>query len=578
MNNIKIGAKLTAAFVTLIVALIATGLYLINGLKAVGEHSTMLYERGAVPLGLLVKTAEQAQELRVLTRELRLAETVGDRDTVVGDINVSQSILKDVIGQQIQLAINAQERQALEELQALVDEYVREIKAYANTIDSDGDHASRDRRIEGIAMSFMDAGGRTIEQKVGSTGEISKDNLVFVNNTVRTSIFILIAAVLVAGLFGLYLIISITQPLKILVGKIDKISEGDMTSRVSLDRGDELGLLARSVDNLASRLQSIMKNLRINSDALAGASEELAAVSRQLASGAEETVAQSNAVASTTEEMAVNINAMAHGAEDASSNANEVAGAAEQMSVNMNTIASAMEEMTMSINQISENTNEVRKVAIEATGKSTNATSAMNELGEAAKEIGQVTGVIKKIADKTNLLALNATIEAASAGEAGKGFAVVASEIKELANQSAQSADDIARRIEGIQTGTNNAVDVIRDVSDIILKINSSVEAISDNVEQQTRASGEIASNVAQANTGARRVASAIAEVARGGSEVSHNASEAAKGATHVSSSIVGMNQAAQDSAQGATQVNQSANDLTKIADELRQTVVQFRV
>ena len=397
-------------------------------------------------------------------------------------------------------------------------------------------------------------------------------------NDARRQTFAIFGVSIALIVFGFYLVISITRPLKVMVEDIDKISEGDMTLRVNLNRRDELGDLGKSVDNLASRLQRIMGNLRVHADTLAGDSEELSAVSRQLAGGAEETAAQSNAVASTTEEMAVNINAMASGAEEASVNANEVAGAAEEMSVNISTISGAMAEMNQSINRISESTAGVRKVAMEATNKAADATGAMNTLGAAAKEIGQVTDVIKKIADKTNLLALNATIEAASAGAAGKGFAVVAGEIKELANQSAQSADDIARRIDGIQSGTNSAVEVIHAVSDIIMKINQSIEAIADNVDQQTRASGDITNNVEQADTGARRIASAIAEVARGSGDVSRNAGEAAKGATLVSSNVVGMNQVAKDSAQAATQVTQSAGNLAGIAEELKKAVAMFKV
>jgi len=202
----------------------------------------------------------------------------------------------------------------------------------------------------------------------------------------------------------------------------------------------------------------------------------------------------------------------------------------------------------------------------------------MNNLGIAAKEIGQVTDVIKKIADKTNLLALNATIEAASAGEAGKGFAVVASEIKELANQSAASADDIARRIEGIQGETNNAVNVISDVSNIIVKINQSVEAIAGHVGQQTKASNEIARNVAQANTGAKRVAGAIAEVAKGSRDIARNASEAAAGATNVSQNVVGMRESARKSSESASQVNGSAENLSKMAEQLRTVMSKFKV
>ncbi|MDR0311873.1 MAG: methyl-accepting chemotaxis protein [Acidobacteriota bacterium] len=577
MNNIKIGVKLMATFLIIVFMMIITGLYLTNGLKTVDEHSILLYEKGAIPLGLLVETAEQAQELRIQAREIQITKNKNERDAALKNIEASHSVLNDVINQQIQMAFKEDERLHLLELQSLIDEYVKEVKIYAEAIDRGGSNVLPDK-VNELAGKFMKTGGEVIELEIGAIGELSKNNEEFVDRTIRNSVAILITAALIAATLGFYLVASITRPLKVLVGVINKISEGDMTSRANLKRGDELGILAGAVDNLSSKLQGIMKNLHVNSDTLAGASEELSVVSRQLASGSEETAAQSNTVASTAEQMAVNINAMASGAEEASVNASEVAGAAEQMSVNMSTIASSMNEMSVSINEIAENTNDVRKVVTEATGKAADATSAMSKLGVSAMEIGHVTEIIKKIADKTNLLALNATIEAASAGEAGKGFAVVAGEIKALANQSAQSADDIARRIEGIQSGTNNAVNVIRDVSEIIIKINKSVESISGHVDQQTKASNEIASNIAQANTGAKRVAGSIGEVAKGAGDVSRNAGEAAKGAVHVSTSVSDMIQVARDSAQGAAQVSQSAGDLSKIADELRHTVAQFKV
>jgi methyl-accepting chemotaxis protein len=371
---------------------------------------------------------------------------------------------------------------------------------------------------------------------------------------------------------------SITSPLKSMERVFKVIGEGDFTPTLAVKSKDEIANISHSFNDTLDKIRKLIASIKNQTASLVSVSDELSSVSKQLASGAEKSASQGDSVASTTEEMAVNINAMASGAEQASVNANEVAGAAEQMSTNMNTVAAAIEEMSSSISQIAANAGEARKVAVAATEKSKNATGVMGKLGTAAKEIGQVTDVIKKIADKTNLLALNATIEAASAGEAGKGFAVVAGEIKELANQSAQSADDIAHRIEGIQQGTGDAVNVINDVSDIIVKINQSVEAIAGHVEQQTKASNEIASNVAQASTGSKRVASAIGEVAKGANDVSRNAGEAAKGAANVSNSTAGMSEAAKNAVHGAAQVNQSAVDLSKIAGELKSTVSKFKV
>jgi len=396
------------------------------------------------------------------------------------------------------------------------------------------------------------------------------------NSIIIVSILSIMAGIIVAFFIGR----SIAKPIARVTDTLKDISEGegDLTHTIVINSKDEVGLLALYFNKTLEKIKNLIITIKNQTESLTSVSGELSLVSKQLASGAEETVSQSNMVASTAEQMSVNINAMASGAEQASVNANEVAGTAEQMSTNMNAVAAAIEEMSASIGQIASNAGEARNVAMVATEKSKDATSVMDKLGIAAKEIGHVTDVIKKIADKTNLLALNATIEAASAGAAGKGFAVVASEIKELANQSATSADDIARRIEGIQNGTGDAVQVISDVSDIIAKINQSVEAIAGHVGEQTKSANEIAHNVSQASIGSRRVAGAVGEVAKGANNVSRNASEAAKGANDVSNNISSVNSVAKQSAQGASQVNKSAMDLSKIAGDLKDTVSKFKV
>ena len=401
-----------------------------------------------------------------------------------------------------------------------------------------------------------------------------------VYSMIEVAIYVSIAVIIVVIIVAVYMSNSISKPIIKVTNTIKDISygEGDLTQNIKVQSKDEVGDLASYFNKLMEVLRKPISETKTVLEQLTSSSKELFSVSNEVSASSEETVSTASNVASTAEEMSVNINAMAGGAEQASVNANDVASSAEQMSMNMNTIAAAIEEMSASISEISNNADEARKVAGEATTKSGEATSTMNRLGVAAKEIGQVTDVIKKIADKTNLLALNATIEAASAGEAGKGFAVVAGEIKELANQSATSADDIAQRIDSIQDETNNAVDVIRDVSDIIAKINQSIQAIAGHVGQQTKASNEIASNVAQSSTGAKRVASAIGEVAKGSRDIARNASEAATGATHVSENVSNMREAARRSSEAASYVSTSAEKLLKMAEQLRAVMSKFKV
>jgi methyl-accepting chemotaxis protein len=554
MKNIKLGPKLIVSFLFTAILTAFMGIYLIEKLKYVDGNSEEIYEKALIPLGLLAETGYLAQEMRIQAREWKLAKTDEGRVAALKTLDGLNAALKDLIEQQKDRVIHELGKRPLNEMLAVANNFTEEMHAFAKT------HTDR-CPLSGITTadftpSLLNAGaelrnafGAAKDMRTGNANKLSAESREAVSKATTLSIQILIAVLLISIALGIFLTRSTLHPLNIVVEALSKIEKGDMTVRVNLDRKDELGILSKALDSLSAKLQSIFRNLRQNSDTLAGSAEELSSIGRQ--------------VVGATEQVATNISAMASGAEEASVNTNEVAGSAEQMSTNMNTIASAVEEMSASISQISGNAGEANKVASEATAKACEATEVMNKLGAAAKEIGQVTDVIKKIADKTNLLALNATIEAASAGEAGKGFAVVAGEIKELANQSSKSADDIAHRIDSIQVGTNNAVAVISGVSDIITRINQSVEAISNHVDQQTKASNEISSNVAQANIGAKRVASAVSEVAKGSRDIARNAGEAAKNAT---------------SLQGAKHINQGADELAKMASDLKSVLSQFKV
>lgn len=393
-------------------------------------------------------------------------------------------------------------------------------------------------------------------------------------------LIIIIAAVCVGSIVTISILFarSISRPINELVSTAKLIADGDFTKQVNVTRGDEIGMLGSTFNHMVEDLREVITTIKGNSETVSSSSEELSSISTQLASGAEEIVSQVTNVSSATEQMSNNINTMASASEEMSVNASTVSTTAEQLSSNMNMVASAVEEMTSSINEVAKNAKETAVVSNDAAKMSSNATSTMDLLGEAAREIGNVTEVIKRIAEQTNLLALNATIEAASAGEAGKGFAVVANEIKELANQSAQAAEDIAKKIEGVQANTSEAVKVIADVSDIIKSINESVTVINDAVAQQTSAANDISSNVSEANTGVSNIASSISEVAIGATDVAKNASEAATGANDVSSNIHGVNSAAESASVSANEVNKSASDLARVSGELQSVVQKFIV
>ncbi len=192
--------------------------------------------------------------------------------------------------------------------------------------------------------------------------------------------------------------------------------------------------------------------------------------------------------------------AIAIDSRDAATDANVAREGAEAATHSAKELTSAIREIARQIDRAASST----KQAVVRTNE---AEAVFATLSSNVTEIGEVAKLIAVIAGRTNLLALNATIEAARAGEAGRGFAVVASEVKNLAQETGQSTSRIATRIAAIEASTKDAVmavaAILTSVSDL-QEISSTVAAA---VEQQSAATAEIAESVRRSAEAADRVA-----------------------------------------------------------------------
>jgi methyl-accepting chemotaxis protein len=373
-----------------------------------------------------------------------------------------------------------------------------------------------------------------------------------VNAMIKHNLLVGMIVLVVVGLLIFVFSLQMIKPINDAVAGLKDISEGDgdLTKRLTVSSGDEVGILSQAFNTFIEKLQTMITDITQGVDTLSSSSSELSSIAEEMSSSAEQTSGKSNTVATAAEEMTANMNS--------------VSAAMEQSSTNINTVASAAEEMSSTINEIAQNAEKARGISINAVGKVNESTGKMNELGVAAQAIGQVVETITDISEQVNLLSLNATIEAARAGEAGKGFAVVANEIKDLAKQTSEASMDIKAKIDNIQESSSGTLAGMKEISAVITEVNDIVSTIATAVEEQSSATREISENISQASQGIE--------------EVNQNVSQSSIVADEITKDITDVNQSSSDMADRSGQVSLSAEDLSKLAAKLDEMVGRFKV
>ncbi|MFH1217181.1 MAG: methyl-accepting chemotaxis protein [Pseudomonadota bacterium] len=329
---------------------------------------------------------------------------------------------------------------------------------------------------------------------------------------------------------------------------IELVGSGDLTQHVTVV--SEMDTFGKSLNQMIDNLSSLVRGILDNAHELTSSSRDLSEVSTHLSASSEEISSQAANIAGATEEISVNTQ--------------NVADTVRQIAQSMQSAASATEEMSASIAEIGSNSEKGMQITRTALDKASAATQAITALDQLAGEISEVTRVIGEISEQTKLLALNATIEAARAGEAGKGFAVVAGEVKELARQTSEATGNIAARINEVQSGTQQAVSIISEVTEIVGQVNDSSALITSSVGEQVTVAQDIAASVAQANDGTNSISTALEELSSGTGEVSSN--------------IQHVNQGTTDNSKGITQISAAADRLADLARQLEEMMARFTI
>lgn len=386
----------------------------------------------------------------------------------------------------------------------------------------------------------------------GLVGELSA-MMAAKKSSAGTALAVVTALMLIAlGASGAAVIVlarSITGPIRTLSSAMTDLAKGDTATAIEgVDRGDEIGLMARAVaffkENLIKANELTARELE-ETNRRGARTARVTALADRFDADVGTLLHSVTAASAQLQSTATSLTATA---EETSRQAGVVAVASNETSSNVQTVAAAAEELSSSVLEIGRQVTHSAGIAQKAVEEADRTNMKMRVLTEAAAKIGNVVDLITEIASQTNLLALNATIEAARAGDAGRGFSVVATEVKSLAAQTGKATEDIRRQIDAIQASSSDAVIAISGITGTISTINEIVASIASAVEEQSAATQEIARNV----------------------------QDAAQGARAISDNIAGVTGAADDTGASANQVLLASDDLARQSRTMRQQVETF--
>ncbi|HSP17060.1 MAG TPA: methyl-accepting chemotaxis protein [Thermoanaerobaculia bacterium] len=358
--------------------------------------------------------------------------------------------------------------------------------------------------------------------------------------------------------------------------KLKSVAETvDTRSRTVIDRVDEQRSIIDETYHSIDKLNGGVRKITDNVEALSAASEETSSSMLEMVASMEEVSRHTDTLWSSVEETASATHEMVTSISEVDQNAvyltnfvTETSASMVEMSASIaqvETNAQRSYDLTLAVADAAESGMKAVRETIEGMEQIRQSVTASNavvsRLGERSVAIGRILTVIEDVAEQTNLLALNAAILAAQAGEYGKGFSVVAAEIRELSERTASSTRDIGNLIGAVQEEVQNALQTMSSGSRL-------VEQGVSLSHQAGKALTKILDSATKASGMGKEIASATREQASGSATVTRAVDQLQEMVKQIGSATA-------QQGQGSDHIMKAVESMREVTKYVRQAMVE---
>jgi methyl-accepting chemotaxis protein len=608
IHNVKVGTKLIIGFLAVAAIAASIGILGMIDTKKLDQLVDELYTKRLIGLSAVDDVALYLANIRVAVHSMPLADDEDFKEQIAAiEKNkraieekmavLDKALVNDSKGEELKRQIEAEYHRFAE----YVDKVAIMAESQRIMIPPEYRRVLDNTNGPGLGVAKLAQELTTHSENLAKNAwEISTQTY----DKISTILMLLVlAGVLLSIILGVYLSRSISKPLAKTVQMLNEQRLGHLGMRLNMNRDDEIGILAKTMDAFGDDLQNIvvgtMKQiasgdlsaniiprdphdeiapaLRDTIEALRGLIIDDGGKVLEAAAHKDLTLRLEKEYKGEYAKMKENINTVVQCLDDAmhqvseavkqvsgasseiSSGAQSLAEGANEQASSLEEVSSSLEEMSSMTKQNADNSNQAKILVLEAGESVSEADEAMKCMGTAIQQIkissdntAKILKTINDIAFQTNLLALNAAVEAARAGEAGKGFAVVAEEVRNLAMRSAEAAKNTADMIDESVKNAESGVKITENVAKALEKTVERAAKVSDLIGEIAAASKEQSLGVEQINTAVAQMNQVTQQNAANSEESASAAEELSSQAAELSNMVASFNLSGEEAQESA--------------------------
>jgi methyl-accepting chemotaxis protein len=439
------------SFVALVIGYIGT-----SRINAIKEADMAMYEYNTKPLGQMGEVATNFQKMRGSLKDALVAKFIleNDIDAPVEGVKAAERQIQDAMNKFSDSIRTEEVRKEFESLKSAFAQYAPTREKFLNLVAEGKKHEALTLfRTEGahVAEQADAAIKKLFELKINQAGDASQNNLATAGHAVWFTWIAALCGTALALSLGLFLAVSITRPIKMVVEGLTAASE----------------------------------HVSCSSSQLSSSSQELAEGASEQAASIEETSSSLEEMSSMTRQNADHANQANHLMVETSAVISKANKSMSELTCSMNEISKASEETSKIIKTIDE-------IAFQTNLLALNAAVEAARAGEAGAGFAVVADEVRNLAMRAADAAKNtAILIEGTVKKINEGSQIVGKTSAEFSRVSA-SSEKMSELVAEIAAASSDQSQGIEQINKAVSEMDRVVQLNAGNAEESASASEEM--------------------------------------------------------------------------------------